>query len=108
NGETPQLLEGITVLIDINNPEVNKIIHSYLNNYGAAYFDKSKENITEEYDIILTDKQYNEEKPAILLVGSSAGFKQVRPGLVQCNYNLVDAVINAISFLIEENFSLDE
>ncbi|WP_237387206.1 phosphotransferase RcsD [Xenorhabdus sp. Sc-CR9] len=108
NGETPQLLEGITVLIDINNPEVNKIIHSYLNNYGAAYFDKSKENITEEYDIILTDKQYNEEKPAILLVGSSVGFKQVRPGLVQCNYNLVDAVINAISFLIEENFSLDE
>ncbi|SFU41741.1 phosphotransferase RcsD [Xenorhabdus koppenhoeferi] len=108
NGETPQLLEGITVLIDINNPEVNKIIHSYLNNYGAAYFDKSKENITEEYDIILTDKQYNEEKPAILLVGNLAGFKQVRPGLVQCNYNLVDAVINAISFLIEENFSLDE
>ncbi|AYA39839.1 phosphotransferase RcsD [Xenorhabdus nematophila] len=108
NGETPQLLEGITALIDINSPEVNKIIHSYLNNYGATYFDKSKENITEEYDIILTDRQYDEEKPTILLVGDLSGFKQVKPGLVQCNYNFVDAVINAISFLIEESFSLDE
>ncbi|MBI6547402.1 phosphotransferase RcsD [Xenorhabdus lircayensis] len=108
NGETPQLLEGIKALVDINNPEISKIIHTYLNNYGAAYFDKSRESVTEEYDIILTDKQYKEEKPTILLVGSLAGFKQLKPGLVQCNYNLVDAVINAISFLIEENFGLDE
>ncbi|MDX7998080.1 phosphotransferase RcsD [Xenorhabdus sp. Reich] len=108
NGETPQLLEGITVLTDINNPEISKIIHTYLNNYGAAYFDKSKENVTEEYDIIFTDKQYKEEKPTILLVDSLTGFKQVKPGLVQCNYNFVNAVINAISFLIEEDLSLDE
>ncbi|MDC9596525.1 phosphotransferase RcsD [Xenorhabdus anantnagensis] len=118
NGETPQLLDGITVLIDINNPEISKIIHTYLNSYGAEYFgreyfsreyfDKRKENITKEYDIILTDKQYKEEKPTILLVSSLAGFKQLEPGLVQCNYNFVDAVINAISFLIEESLSLDE
>ncbi|WP_340616457.1 phosphotransferase RcsD [Xenorhabdus entomophaga] len=108
NGETPQLLEGIAILIDINNPEISKIIHTYLSNYGATYFDKSKGNITEEYDIILTDKQYKEEKPTILLVGNLLEFKQIKPGLVQCNYNLVDAVINAISFLIEENVSLEE
>ncbi|SFN87864.1 phosphotransferase RcsD [Xenorhabdus japonica] len=108
NGETLQLLEGITVLIDINNPEISKIIHTYLNSYGAKYFDKRKENITKEYDIILTDKQYKEEKPTILLVSNLAGFKQLEPGLVQCNYNFVDAVINAISFLIEESLSLDE
>ncbi|MDC9590162.1 phosphotransferase RcsD [Xenorhabdus sp. XENO-10] len=113
NGETPQLLEGVTVLIDINNPEISKIIHTYLNSYGAEYFgreyfDKRKENITKEYDIILTDKQYKEEKPTILLVSSLAGFTQLEPGLVQCNYNFVDAVINAISFLIEESLSLDE
>ncbi|MBC8950985.1 MULTISPECIES: phosphotransferase RcsD [Xenorhabdus] len=113
NSETPQLLEGITVLIDIHNPEISKIVHTYLNNYGAVYFDKRKEGITEEYDIILTDRQYKEEKqykqekPTILLVGSLAGFKQLKPGMVQCNYNLADDVINAISFLIEENFSLD-
>ncbi|PHM75087.1 phosphotransferase RcsD [Xenorhabdus kozodoii] len=114
NSETPPLLEGITVLIDLNNPEISKIIHTYLNHYGAAYFDKRKEDITEEYDIILTDKllkeenQYKQKKPTILLVGSSAGFKQLAPGLVQCNYNLVDDIINAISFLVEENLSLDE
>ncbi|OTA17313.1 multi-sensor hybrid histidine kinase [Xenorhabdus vietnamensis] len=108
NGETPKLLEGITALIDINNPEISKIIHTYLNSYGAEYVNKRKENITEKYDIILTDKQYKEEKPTILLVGSLVGFKQLEPGLVQCNYNFIDAVINAISFLIEENVSLDE
>ncbi|MBD2783537.1 phosphotransferase RcsD [Xenorhabdus sp. DI] len=114
NSETAQLLEGITALIDINNPEISKIIHTYLHHYGAAYLDKRKESITEEYDIILTDRLYKEEqqykevKPTILLVGSLAGFKQLKPGLVQCNYNLVDDIINAISFLIEENFSLGE
>ncbi|OTA21174.1 multi-sensor hybrid histidine kinase [Xenorhabdus beddingii] len=108
NGKTPQLLEGITALIDIHNPEISRIIHTYLNHYGAAYLDKGKDNLTGEYDIILTDREYKGEKPTILLVGSLAGFKQLKPGLVQCNYNFVDAVINAISFLIEENFSLDE
>ncbi|BET97625.1 phosphotransferase RcsD [Xenorhabdus taiwanensis] len=113
NSETPQLLEGITVLIDIHNPEISKIVHTYLNNYGAVYFDKRKEGITEEYDIILTDRQYKEEKQykqeksTILLVGSLAGFKQLKSGMVQCNYNLADDIINAISFLIEESFSLD-
>ncbi|MBE8595479.1 phosphotransferase RcsD [Xenorhabdus sp. BG5] len=113
NSETPPLLEGITILIDINNPEIRKIVHTYLNNYGAAYFDKRKEGITEEYDIILTDrlykeeKRYKHEKPTILLVGSLAGFKQLKPGMVQCNYNLADDIINAISFLVEENFHLD-
>ncbi|AOM40604.1 phosphotransferase RcsD [Xenorhabdus hominickii] len=108
DSETPQILEGITALIDINNPEIRKIIHTYLNSYGAAYLEKSKEKVVEEYDIILTDKQYKEEKPTILLVSSLAGFKQVKLGMVQCNYNFVDAVINAISFLIEESFSLEE
>ncbi|KLU15621.1 MULTISPECIES: phosphotransferase RcsD [Xenorhabdus] len=114
NSETPPLLEGVTILIDINNPEISKIVHTYLNNYGAAYFDKRKEGTTEEYDIILTDRLYKEEKrykyekPTILLVGSLAGFKQLKPGMVQCNYNLADDIINAISFLFEENFSLDE
>ncbi|MDC9580604.1 phosphotransferase RcsD [Xenorhabdus sp. PR6a] len=114
NSEIPQLLEGITALIDINNPEISKIIHTYLNHYGAAYFDKRKENIKEEYDIILTDrrykeeKQHEEEKSTIFLVGGLAEFKPLKPGLVQCNYNLVDDIINAISFLIEENFSFGE
>ncbi|PHM63654.1 phosphotransferase RcsD [Xenorhabdus ishibashii] len=111
NSETPQILEGITVLIDIHNPEINKIVHTYLNNYGATYFDKRKEGVTEEYDIILTDrlykeeKQYKQKKPTILLVGSLTGFKQLKPGMVQCNYNLADDIINAISFLVEENLS---
>ncbi|MCP9267885.1 phosphotransferase RcsD [Xenorhabdus sp. XENO-1] len=108
NGETPQLLEGVTALIDISNPEISKIIHNYLNNYGASYFDKIKENVTEEYDIILTDMQYKVEKPTILLVDGLADLKKMKPNLVQCNYNFVDAVINAISLLVEENFSLDE
>ncbi|QTL41231.1 phosphotransferase RcsD [Xenorhabdus budapestensis] len=106
--ETPQLLEGIIVLIDISNPEIKKIIHNHLDNYGAIYFDKSTESVTEEYDIILTDKQCKAEKPTILLVGNLVGFKKMKPNLVQCNYNFAGAVINAISLLIEENFSLVE
>ncbi|PHM46032.1 hybrid sensory histidine kinase in two-component regulatory system with EvgA [Xenorhabdus mauleonii] len=108
NSETPRLLEGVTALIDINNPEISKIIHTYLDDYGATYFVKGKENVTEECDIILTDKRYKEKKSTILLVGSLAGFERVKPGLIKCNYNFVDSVINAISLLIEENFSLDE
>ncbi|PHM37468.1 phosphotransferase RcsD [Xenorhabdus innexi] len=106
--EIPQLLEGIIALIDISNPEIKKIIHNHLDNYGATYFEKSTENVTEEYDIILTDKQNKTKKPTILLVGNLVGFKQMQTGLVQCNYNFVGDVINAISLLIEENLNLVE
>ncbi|WP_426576949.1 phosphotransferase RcsD [Xenorhabdus stockiae] len=106
--EIPQLLEGVIVLVDISNPEIKKIIHNHLDNYGATYFEKSTESVTEEYDIILTDKQNKTKKPTILLVGNLVGFKQMQAGLVQCNYNFVGDVINAISLLIEENFSLIE
>ncbi|CDG20512.1 putative sensory histidine kinase (Phosphotransfer intermediate) associated with the RcsBC two-component regulatory system [Xenorhabdus poinarii G6] len=108
NGKVPQILAGVKILMDINNPEIKKIIHTYLNHYGAEYVNKRKENITERYDIILTDKPHTEERPTLLLVGSLTGFKQLAPGVVQCNYNFVDDFLNAISFLIEENASLDE
>ncbi|MDR0219070.1 MAG: phosphotransferase RcsD [Enterobacteriaceae bacterium] len=103
---TPPLLEGVIALLDISNLEIKKIIQHYLVNYGATYFNKGTESVTEEYDIILTDKQYKTENPTILLVSNLVGFKQMKPGLVQCNYNFAGAIISAISLLIEENFSL--
>ncbi|NHB93635.1 phosphotransferase RcsD [Photorhabdus cinerea] len=106
--QCPPLLEDITALLDISNTEIRKIIQNYLRHYGAAYFDKKKENISRDYDIILTDKPYDSARSTILLVGDLAGFEQMTPDYIRCNYNLSEAVINAISLLIERNFSFNE
>ncbi|KOY60955.1 DNA mismatch repair protein MutT [Photorhabdus heterorhabditis] len=106
--QCPQLLEDITALLDISNTEIRKIIQNYLRHYGAAYFDKKKENISREYDIILTDKPYDSARSTILLVGDLAGLEQMTPDYIRCNYNLNEAIINAISLLIERNLSFNE
>uniref|UniRef100_UPI0036D9B786 phosphotransferase RcsD n=1 Tax=Photorhabdus sp. RM322S TaxID=3342825 RepID=UPI0036D9B786 len=106
--QCPQLLEDITALLDISNTEICQITQNHLNHYGAAYFDKKKENMRREYDIILTDKPYNSTKSTILLADDLAGFEQIKPDYIRCNYNLSEAVINAISLLIERSFSFNE
>lgn len=104
------LLEGINVKLEIKNPEIAKIIRQQLDKYGATYFDKNKENLYTEYDIILKDTpDDNPESATILLVNSIAGFEKISNNLAKCNYNFGDPLIEAITYLIEENesFSLD-
>lgn len=101
------LLEGISAKLAIKNPEIEKIICQQLDKYGATYFDKNKENLYPEYDIILRDTpDDNPESSTILLVSSIVGFEKVSKDLIKCNYNFGDALIEAITYLIEENGSL--
>ncbi|WP_193016135.1 phosphotransferase RcsD [Proteus sp. FME41] len=104
------LLEGVSAKLAIKNPEIGKIIRQQLDKYGATYFDKNKENLYPEYDIILKDTpDDNPESPTILLVSSIVGFEKISKDLIKCNYNFGDPLIEAITYLIEENesFSLD-
>lgn len=104
------LLEGINAKLAIKNPEIEKIICQQLDKYGATYFDKNRENLYPEYDIILRDTPNdNPESPTILLLSSIVGFEKISKDLIKCNYNFGDPLIEAITYLIEENesFSLD-
>lgn len=104
------LLEGVNAKLAIKNPEIEKIICQQLDKYGATYFDKNRENLYPEYDIILKDTPNdNPESPTILLMSSIVGFEKISKDLIKCNYNFGDPLIEAITYLIEENesFSLD-
>ncbi|MEQ4907499.1 phosphotransferase RcsD [Proteus vulgaris] len=104
------LLEGINAKIAIKNPEIEKIICQQLDKYGATYFDKNRENLYPEYDIILKDTlDDSPESPTILLMSAIVGFEKISKNLIKCNYNFGDPLIEAITYLIEENasFSLD-
>ncbi|QIG05633.1 phosphotransferase RcsD [Proteus sp. ZN5] len=104
------LLEGINAKLAIKNPEIEKIICQQLDKYGATYFDKNRENLYPEYDIILRDTPNdNPESPTILLMSSIVGFEKISKDLIKCNYNFGDPLIEAITYLIEENesFPLD-
>ncbi|KGA60610.1 phosphotransferase RcsD [Proteus vulgaris] len=104
------LLEGINAKIAIKNPEIEKIICQQLDKYGATYFDKNRENLYPEYDIILKDTlDDSPESPTILLISAIVGFEKISKNLIKCNYNFGDPLIEAITYLIEENasFSLD-
>lgn len=101
------LLEGITAKLAIKNPEIEKIICQQLDKYGATYFDKNKENLYSEYDIILRDTpDNNPESATVLLVSSITGFEKIARNLIKCNYNFGDPLIEAITYLIEENEQL--
>ncbi|WP_286146109.1 hypothetical protein [Shigella sp. FC1967] len=77
-----------------------------LDKYGATYFDKNRENLYPEYDIILRDTPNdNPESPTILLMSSIVGFEKISKDLIKCNYNFGDPLIEAITYLIEENES---
>ncbi|OAT35997.1 phosphotransferase RcsD [Proteus myxofaciens] len=98
------LLEGINAKLEIKNPEIGKIIRQQLDKYGANYFDKNKENLYSEYDIILKDTlDDNPSSATILLVSSIVGFEKISKDLIKCNFNFGDALIEAITYLIEEN-----
>lgn len=100
------LLEGISAKLAIKNPEIEKIICQQLDKYGATYFDKNRENLYPEYDIILRDTPNgNPESPTILLMSSIVGFEKISKNLIKCNYNFGDPLIEAITYLIEENES---
>lgn len=100
------LLEGINAKLAIKNPEIEKIICQQLDKYGATYFDKNRENLYPEYDIILRDTPNdNPESPTILLMSSIVGFEKISKDLMKCNYNFGDPLIEAITYLIEENES---
>ncbi|MBQ0212852.1 phosphotransferase RcsD [Proteus vulgaris] len=104
------LLEGISAKLAIKNPEIEKIICRQLDKYGATYFDKNRENLYPEYDIILKDTPDDSpESPTILLMSSIVGFEKISKNLIKCNCNFGDPLIEAITYLIEENesFSLD-
>ncbi|MEQ5205449.1 phosphotransferase RcsD [Proteus sp. fly-1067] len=104
------LLEGISAKLAIKNPEIEKIICRQLDKYGATYFDKNRENLYPEYDIILKDTPDDSpESPTILLMSSIVGFEKISKDLIKCNYNFGDPLIEAVTYLIEENesFSLD-
>ncbi|WP_337090651.1 phosphotransferase RcsD [Proteus terrae] len=104
------LLEGINAKLAIKNPEIEKIICQQLDKYGATYFDKNRENLYPEYDIILRDTPNdNPESPTILLMSSIVGFEKISKDLIKCNYNFGDPLIEAITYLIEKNesFPLD-
>lgn len=101
------LLEGINAKLAIKNPEIEKIIRQQLDKYGATYFDKNRENLYPEYDIILRDTPNdNPESPTILLISSVVGFEKISKDLIKCNYNFGDPLIEAITYLIEENESI--
>lgn len=100
------LLEGINAKLAIKNPEIEKIICQQLDKYGATYFDKNRENLYPEYDIILRDTPNdNPESPTILLMSSIVGLEKISKDLIKCNYNFGDPLIEAITYLIEENES---
>ncbi|OAT46040.1 two-component sensor protein [Proteus hauseri ATCC 700826] len=101
------LLEGVSAKLAIKNPEIEKIVCQQLDKYGATYFDKNKENLYPEYDIILKDTPDDKaESATILLVSTIVGFEKISKNLIKCNYNFGDALIESITYLIEENESL--
>ncbi|MFV9996769.1 MAG: phosphotransferase RcsD [Arsenophonus endosymbiont of Dermacentor nuttalli] len=107
SSKSSPLLDGINILLDIKNPEIHKITQQHLMTYSAHYSDISKNNHHSSYDLFMTDQKTEHDKPTIYLVDNIIDYKVIRQNLIKCNFNFNDALINAISILIEDNLMTD-
>ncbi|MBU9821067.1 phosphotransferase RcsD [Rahnella sp. BCC 1045] len=106
--EHEQLLNDVTVLLDITSEEVRGIVTRTMNAYGAVCIVADERQVTREYDVLLTDNAQNSDKYTLLLTDDEAGFQPLEKHYIRVNYNISSALIDATLLLIEQQFSVSD
>ncbi|AXF76458.1 phosphotransferase RcsD [Erwinia tracheiphila] len=109
--EQPQeekLLEGLTTLIDISVDDVRKIVVRQLENWGANCITPDERFSGQGHDILITDESANMTPWALLLNDNEAGFTAMSRNQFRVNFNLSNAMQDALLQLIEQQLSMDE
>ncbi|EPM0024220.1 phosphotransferase RcsD [Citrobacter farmeri] len=100
-----RLLDDVSVMIDVTSNEVRNIVLRQLENWGATCITPDERLISQEYDLFLTDNPSNLTASGLLLSDDESGVRKIGPGQLRVNFNMSNAMQEAVLQLIEEQLA---
>ena len=106
--EDEKLLDEVVAMIDITSNEIRSIVVRQLENWGASCITPDERLTSQEYDLFLTDNPSNLTASGLLLSDDEAGIRKIGPGQLRVNFNISNAMQEAVLQLIEEQLAQGE
>lgn len=100
-----KLLDDVVAMIDITSNEVRNIVTRLLENWGAQCITPDERLASQEFDIFLTDNPSNLTSSGLLLSDDENGMRKLGPGQFRVNFNISNAMQDAVLQLIEEQLT---
>lgn len=102
-----KLLEGVTVLVEIAVEDVHKIVCRHLENWGAKCLTPDERISGQDHDILVTDDPAKLSGWALLLADDEQGHHALNDQQYRVNFNLSNALLDALLALIEKQLAYD-
>ncbi|HAI3756977.1 TPA: phosphotransferase RcsD [Escherichia coli] len=106
--EEERLLDDVTVMVDVTSTEIRNIVTRQLENWGATCITPDERLISQDYDIFLTDNPSNLTASGLLLSDDESGVREIGPGQLCVNFNMSNAMQEAVLQLIEVQLAQEE
>lgn len=103
-----KLLDEVVAMLDITSNEVRNIVTRQLENWGANCITPDERLSSQEFDIFLTDNPSNLTSSGLLLSDDENGMRKLSPGKFRVNFNISNAMQDAVLQLIEEQLAQEE
>jgi two-component system sensor histidine kinase RcsD len=103
-----KLLDDVVAMIDITSSEIRNIVVRQLENWGASCISPDERLLSQEYDLFLTDNPSNLTSSGLLLSDDEVGVRKIGPGQLRVNFNMSNAMQEAILQLIEEQLAQED
>ena len=102
-----RLLEGVTVLVEIAMEDVHKIVCRHLENWGAKCLTPDERISGQDHDLLVTDDPTRLSDWSLLLADDEPGYHALNDQQYRVNFNLSNALLDALLALIEKQLSHD-
>ena len=103
-----RLLDDVVAMVDITSNEIRSIVTRQLESWGATCITPDERATSQEFDIFLTDNPSNLTASGLLLSDDEAGIRKIGPGQLRVNFNISNAMQDAVLQLIEEQLAQEE
>ncbi|WP_240494272.1 phosphotransferase RcsD [Pantoea sp. 1.19] len=107
--EDEPLLADVTILMDITVDDVRKMVTQRLESWGAQCVSADERAVSQapQYDLTVTDDPDRLTPWSLLVCDDEDGFRTISDNQYRVNFNLSDALQDAILALIEQQLSQD-
>ncbi|STA75118.1 phosphotransfer intermediate protein in two-component regulatory system with RcsBC [Citrobacter freundii] len=102
------LLDDVCIMVDVTSNDVRSIVLRQLENWGATCITPDERLNSQEYDLFLTDNPSNLTASGLLLSDDESGVRKIGPGQLRVNFNMSNAMQEAVLELIEEQLAQEE
>ena len=100
-----RLLDDVVIMVDVTSNEIRSVVVRQLENWGAVCITPDERLTSQEFDLFLTDNPSNLTASGLLLSDDESGVRKIGPGQLRVNFNMSNAMQEAVLQLIEEQLA---